>query len=146
MMPFHSRCPDVAAREVRSVAVGPGPGGLPAGEYAFIEFYCADPECDCRRAFFQVIGRGQPERILASINFGWESLEFYRRKMPWDPKAPRQVVEGSLDPLNEQSEWAPALLKLFQDVVADEAYKARLKRHHDVFRRTLTRPPHGGAR
>lgn len=28
---------------------------LPPEEYSFIEMFCDEPECDCRRAFFTVI-------------------------------------------------------------------------------------------
>ncbi len=74
MTPFHSLCPEVAQREVRCVHLEEVPGheptGPPADEYAYLEFYCEDLQCDCRRAFLQVISRGQPGKIFASINFG----------------------------------------------------------------------------
>jgi hypothetical protein len=141
MTPFHHRFPEVAAKEIRSVVVGPGPGPVPPGEYAFMEFYCEDPACDCRRVFLQVFSPARPEAILASINFGWESLEFYRENLPYDPKAPREIKEGSLDPINHQSRLAPALLKLFRESVADAAYVARLKRHYEMFKAGLTGSP-----
>ena len=81
MIPLHSVLPDLAARETRSVIVGPGPA-IPAGEYAFLEFHCEDLACDCRRVFLQVVGRAQPNKVLASINFGWEKEEYYRVKCP----------------------------------------------------------------
>ena len=52
------------------------------------------------------------------------------------PEAAREITEGSLDPMNEQSDQAPKLLRLFQDHVANPAYKARLKQHYELFRRT----------
>src|SRR5437879_3015729 len=114
MIPFHSLCPEVAQREVRCVHLGVVPGvtptsGLSAGEYAFLEFYCPDLDCDCRRVFLQVIARHRQDKILASINYGWEKESFYRKRMSWDPDAPREIVRGSLDPINQQSEHAEAL-------------------------------------
>lgn len=123
-------------REIRSVRVGPGLPGLPSDDYAFMELYCDDPQCDCRRAFLQVVARGRPGEVLASINFGWESEEFYLWKMPYMPEAAHEICAGSLDPLNEQSKSAAALLTLFQEVIANEAYKARLKRHYELFRQS----------
>ena len=144
MIPFHSILPAIAQREVRCVHLGVVPGatprsGLSAGEYAFVEFYCEDLECDCRRAFLQVIARHCQDKILASINCGWEKELFYRKRMPWDPDAPRQIVRGSLDPINQQSEHAEELLELFQRHVLDEAYRLRLRRHHQLFRNELRR-------
>jgi hypothetical protein len=66
---------------------------------------------------------------LASINYGWENEAFYRKRMPWDPKAPREIVRGSLDPINDQSAYAAEFLALFQRVVLDETYRLRLRKH-----------------
>ena len=113
--------------------------GLPAGEYAFVEFYCEDLACDCRRVFLQVIARHRQDEVLASINYGWEKESFYRKRIPWDANAPRQIVRGSLDPLNEQSEFAEELLELFQRHVLDEPYRLRLRRHSQLFRAEIRR-------
>ena len=144
MTPFHSLFPELAQREVRCIHLQTVPGvtpasGLPAGEYAFLEFYCEDLECDCRRVFFQVISRHLQEKVLASINYGWEKESFYRKRLPWDPDAPRQIVRGSLDPMNQQSQFAEELFELFQQRVLDEPYRLRLRRHHQLFRDELRR-------
>jgi hypothetical protein len=139
MRPFHSLLPELALREVRYIHVQGVPGitptsRLPAGEYAFVEFYCDDLSCDCRRVLFQVIERDHQEEVLATINYGWEKESFYRKRIPWDPDAPRQIARGSLDPLNQQSEYAEDLLELFLRFVLDEPYRLRLKRHCQLFR------------
>lgn len=136
MIPFHSRCAQEAARETFGFVIQPG-GALPPGKYALVEWYCEDPGCDCRRAFLQVVPYGQSGPVLASINFGWESRAFYKRRMPYDPAAPREITEGSLDPINEQSPLAPAVLKLFQQIVTEGEIAAFLKRRHEMFRATL---------
>ncbi len=144
MISFHSVLPELAAREVRCIHVGgpcesgPQPG-LPTGEYAYVEFYCPDLNCDCRRVFIQVFARDRQDQVLASINYGWEKEAFYRKKMPYDSKAPREIVSGSLDPLNAQSEHCAALLELFQKFVLDEPYRLRLKRHYELFREEIRR-------
>jgi hypothetical protein len=144
MIPLHSVLPDLAQREVRCMHLGEAPGatlkpGLPAGEYAYIEFYSPDLECDCRRVFLQVVPRHRQEQVLASINYGWEKESFYRKRLPFDPDAPRQIVRGSLDPLNEQSEHAEAFLELFRRFVLDEPYRLRLRSHYQLFREELRR-------
>ena len=144
MIPFHAVLPEIAEREVRCVlvqsAAGAAPGsGLPSGEYAFVEFYCEDLHCDCRRVFIEVIARHCPDTILASINYGWETESFYRQRMSWDADAPREVVAGALDPINAQSELSRELLDLFRRHVLDEPYRQRLRRHYELFRDELRR-------
>jgi hypothetical protein len=144
MIPFHSLCPEIAQREVRCVPLGAVPGvtptsGLSAGEYAFVEFYCEDLNCDCRRVFIQVLARHRQDQVLASINCGWEKESFYRKRMPYDLDAPRQIVKASLDPINTQSEHSEELLELFQQHVLDESYRLRLRRHCQLFRDELRR-------
>jgi hypothetical protein len=147
MIPFHSVLPELAQREVRCVHLEVAPGvasstGLAAGEYAFVEFYCDDLNCDCRRVFLQVIARDDQDKVLASINYGWEKESFYRKRLPWDPEAPMLITRGSLDPMNQQSECAEALLELFQRHVLDEPYRLRLRRHCQLFRDELRRRNH----
>lgn len=66
--------------------------GLSAGEYAFVEFYCEEPNCDCRRAFIQVIARHQADKVLASINCGWEAESFDRTR-----EFPCRIYTGELE-------------------------------------------------
>jgi hypothetical protein len=79
MIPFMERFPDLAARETRSVTVS-GRIDIPDGEYGFLESFCDEPGCDCRRVMIVVL-RSDTElnKIWASINYGWESVEFYKR-------------------------------------------------------------------
>lgn len=155
MIAFHSVLPEIAQREVRCIHVSDQPDlftspGLPPGEYAFAEFYCEDLNCDCRRVFIQVLARHDRDRVVASINYGWEDEEFYRQKMPWDPNAPAEVVNASLDPLNTQSACAADLLEIFRQQVKDDSYRLRLQRHSQMLRDEIRRrqppaPPPGPA-
>jgi hypothetical protein len=97
MIAFHSVLPEVAQREVRCVLLGSSPDATleaasPAEEYAYLEFYCDDLDCDCRRVFLQVISKGQPGKVFASIGYGWEREAFYRKRMPWDPDAVKGIA------------------------------------------------------
>ena len=82
-------------------------------------------------------------RAVAHIAFGWEERSFYEKSsaMPRDlaREMARETTEGALDPLNPQSQCAPELLRVFREMIAlDGEYVARLKRHYDLFRQTLS--------
>lgn len=145
MFPFHLLFPDLAARETRCVHVGRSEdpdteARLPADEYAFLEFYCTEPDCDCRRVFFQVVRKGEPERVLASIEYGWEKESFYRNQRGDESEA-RQTVRGRLDPISEQSEFAEGFLAIFRQMVVDVPFNLRLRRHYRMFREEAARHP-----
>ena len=133
MTPFVERFPEVGARETRSARVT-GRDDLPDGQYGFIEFYCNEPACDCRRVIVKILREDTGLRkIWATINYGWESPDFYRKwGGPW--KEPVGLKGPFLDPLNTQTEHSPALLQLFLVVLQSPEYIQRLKRHYEMFR------------
>jgi hypothetical protein len=145
MTPFYTRFPELAAHETRVARVMTGDASLPFGEYGFVEYYCDDPGCDCRRVLILVCTPQVPDSALATINYGWESAEFYTRWMHGDEKAGREITSASLDPLHPQSEFAEALLEIFRrEIAEDPAYVARLARHYEMFKATQNdgaRPP-----
>ena len=77
MTPFMKRFPELGARETRSVTV-PDKEDVPSGEYGFIELYCNEPNCDCRRVVVVVLRPETGWQFWAVINYGWESVKFYR--------------------------------------------------------------------
>lgn len=116
MAPFIEFFPEQGKQETRFVTVL-NVAGLPADEYGFLELYCSDAECDCRRVMFNVVGKSQPKRVLATINYGFDRDD--------------EMAGPFLDPLNPQSQYAPRLLDMAQEVLlSDPAYLARLERHY----------------
>ena len=129
----------MAAKETRSISVFKR-GDLPIGQYGFVELYCDDPQCDCRRVIISVISPQMGPAPLATINYGWESAEFYAEWLgSWHNVG---ACKGpSLDPLNPQTEYADALLALFETALVDEHYRRRFERHYALFKSTLPRKP-----
>jgi hypothetical protein len=127
------RFPEVGARETRSVTVTDGPD-LPQGEFAFLEFYCNERGCDCRRVLIEVL---RPEtgwsQIWATIGYGWESLDFYRK---WGGAGsdPLEMKGPYLDPLNPPTPYSAALLNLFRFLLQSPDYVQRFQRHYQMFR------------
>ena len=144
MVPFYTRFRDLAFKEMRSATIR-GMPGLPDGEYGFLELYCDEPACDCRRVVIDVIAPTTGPKIWATINYGWESLEFYEKWIR-DKETARECYGATLDPLNPQTEYSDALLRLFNQVLQDEAYVERLKRHYQLFKSDLLKPRRSATR
>ena len=118
MLPFGSFFPKVAEAETRSIFLEePGVDSfLPQGRYFFNEFYCVEPNCDCRRVMF-FVGHEESKRIVARINFGFDRDDPMRGPF--------------LDPLHEQAPFADEVLDLAKEyLLSDPAYVARLERHY----------------
>jgi hypothetical protein len=133
---FFDKFPQLAARETRTLTIT-GRADLPDGQYALIELYCNEPHCDCQRVMIFVLRPDTEWKVWATINYGWESLEFYQRwagAPDWD----REQWQGPfLDPLGEQTQYSPVLLDLFSFVLESPDYIERLKRHYQLFRKAV---------
>src|SRR4051812_14426302 len=132
MTPFILRFPGLGKRETR-VATLPAEGDLPEEEYAFLEYYCDEPGCDCRRVVIRVVERSSPNEFLATMNYGWEKPGYYVKWMG-SPGLARDAAGLTLDPMFPQSDLAPDLMGLFEKILEDPAYVERLKRHYAMFK------------
>jgi hypothetical protein len=138
---FHEYFPEIAKRETRSITILKGSSsGLPAGEYGFLEMYCDERKCDCRRVFFCVVSSPKKEP-LAVIAYGWEGPEFYAEWMgDDDPETIEELKGPSLNMGSPQSSLAPAILKLVENVLLkDKSYVERIKTHYRMFRDRIDR-------
>ena len=145
MIPFAEHYPDLAERETRSLLIK-GRSDLPDGDYGFVELFCDEPDCDCRRVMIDVLRRDTGwSRIWATINYGWENLAFYRR---WGGRGVNAaLVKGPfLDPLNPQTPYSAVLLTLFGTMLQSADYIERLRTHYQMFRTSVVdvadRHPH----
>jgi hypothetical protein len=122
--------PEVAAAETRSMRTSTsGDTAIPPDDYGFLEFYCTDRKCDCQRVLITVLARSTT-RIVATISHSF------------DPPKPGGLVDKQtfLDPLGKQSAFADDMLDIFRNVVLDEAYAARLRRHYQMVKDLNRRP------
>ncbi|MDX9953800.1 MAG: SEC-C metal-binding domain-containing protein [Anaerolineae bacterium] len=121
--------PELASRETRALTLLMPQRGVPAGKYAIVESYCADPACDCRRVMLTVIEEHHPHTSLASINYAFDA----------DDPDPGPF----LDPLNPMSAYAQGLMELVTELVlSDPAYLARLERHYALTKQAAADPTH----
>jgi hypothetical protein len=149
MAPFYTQFRDLAFNEMRSITLLEDQDGLPAGTYGFLESYCDEPGCDCRTVFINVVTPDmKPEAdFLATINYGWEDLAYYTKWLHGDKQSAREMKGPALSSaMVRQSKHAPVLLDLFKEVLRDEAYVERLKRHYRMFREAIDKGPTSGSR
>jgi len=130
LIPFYVVDPDLAARETRVTTLFKlSKEGVPEGEYGLLEFYCPDPDCDCRRVMINVVEKDRPTEFLASISYGFDH--------------DAEDAGPYLDPLNKQCAYADGLLRMVERVAfSDVRYLARLKHHYALVKRAATDPDH----
>ena len=135
MVSFSSEFPDVALHETRCI-IAKDKSGIPDDEYLFLESYCNEPGCDCRRVMINVVSSDTPGNILATINYGWENIRFYKIFMYGDEEDAASATGAALDSLNLQSDLAPAFLKIFKEILT-QSYIERLKEHYKMFKQAI---------
>jgi hypothetical protein len=140
LVPFIRRFPELGGRETRVATFMEG-GEIPGGKYNFVEYYCDDEACDCRRVIIKVILDSPEPEIIASINYGWEEPEFYATWM--GSEGEEDEMSGAiLEPLLPQSRHSRFFLRFFGEMILrDPAYVERLKRHYAMFKAALPASP-----
>jgi hypothetical protein len=115
------------AHEVRTVAITKSPQ-LPDGEYSFIDTYCSDPACDCRKTMIQVMHEG---KLVSIINYGWEPAAFYQNWMGSGAEEnPMSVMHGaSIDITSPNLVSMDGMLALFRALLND-MWIAKFKQHY----------------
>lgn len=124
MMAFHEFFPDVAEKENR-VFWSNERDPQTREPYQIIEYYCADPKCDCNRVIIAVADREEmKEGTILSVGFAFD------RKDP-DPGP-------YIDPLNPLTLEGQSLYPLIEDMLqTDFAYIQSLKRHYEMVKRKI---------
>jgi hypothetical protein len=131
MLTFHTLFPDEADAEYQTV-IPYEKEGIPTRPFLFVELYCVEPECDCRRVMLNVVDIHTDQHV-ATINYAFEPPE-----PPFD-----DLGQWFLDWLNPQSEVSDAFLELFTDMIAnDRGYHDRLVSHYEMWKRAVEDPKH----
>lgn len=122
--------------QVRSVRITQSPE-LPDGEYSFIDMYCSDSSCDCRKTMIQVLHNGIH---VSTINYGWESAEFYKKWMgsgSEDNHLP-SMSGGTIDLTSPNRVSEEGILGLFYALLND-TWIAKMKRHYKEVKAEVSR-------
>lgn len=124
------------AHQVRTVSIKQSPQ-LPDGEYSFIDTYCADPGCDCRKTMIQVMHNG---KLVSILNYGWDSAAFYENWMGSSAKDnPMPKMNGaSIDITSPGLVSTDGILALFNALLND-IWIAKFKRHYDEVKAAMSK-------
>ena len=125
------------AHQVRTVRIM-GSDQLPDGAYQFIDMYCTDPSCDCRKTIIQVFHN---ENHVSTIDFGWESREFYEKWMGAKEDATLPSMHGaSLDFSSPDRVSPQGMLALF-NALCDDQWVGIFKAHYAAVKKKLVETP-----
>ncbi len=111
---------------------------LPDGTYTMVETYCTDPGCDCRKTMIMV---HLDRRHVSTINFGWETAEFYARwyGAPLDARTLAEMKGPSID-LNSPDLVPPGAMLAFFSALLNARYVEHLRSQYTRFRAALATP------
>ena len=124
------------AHQVRTVSIAKSPQ-LPDGEYSFIDMYCTDSECDCRKVMIQVIHNG---KLVSVINYGWETASFYENWMGSSSEDyPMPQMHGvSIDMASPDLVSEKGILSLF-NMLLNDIWIAKFKQHYDKVKSVMAK-------
>lgn len=140
--------PDLAERETRCVAfLDPDPGEPPPGTYAFMEMFCAEPDCDCRNAIISV-GRvdEQGATAVAQLRFCWEDEQYYQ-SIDFDFDMIPSLPGVGSDIMSPSSPYLPNFISCFEMLCQENgqpfssSYVTRIKDHYRLFKEEIKRRP-----
>ena len=129
MISYGALFEETAMTETQSVTFERHPL-FPDDSYAFLEYYCPDPACDCQMVMIGVLSK-KLARLVARITYLFN---------------PEDEIEGEPNPnldYGEQDIGAKQLLAWFTHYLQeDPAYRDRLKRHYNQVKEAAATPDH----
>lgn len=129
-----------SAHQVRMVGIRES-SLLPDGDYTFVDSYCIDTSCDCRRTLILVVLNNTH---VSTVGFGWEPIEFYRKWMNGEPDNDEDddivsLLHGAtIDISSPDKVSAQGMLTLFNELL-DEKWIANFKRNYSAVKAQLAK-------
>ncbi len=130
--------PDDAIEESLMLEVeGENPLEIPAGQYVFIESYCAQPDCDCCLVILHVYHLAS-DKLMAMLRYGWRDVAFYQEQLREETKTPAVLSGVGLVDDSMDNPASRALLRLFETVVQNKTgYVNQLQAHYYQFKEAI---------
>jgi len=124
------------AHRVRTVGLRDS-SQLPDGNYTFIDMYCTDPTCDCRKTMIQVMRDGIH---VATINFGWESPEFYQQWMGGELDELMPSLHGATIDVTSPNKVSTHGILAFFHALLDQKWIVIMQNHYNAVKTQLAAP------
>ena len=119
--------------QIRSIVLAADPY-LPSGEYAFIDTYCTDNTCDCRKTIIQIFHN---KKLVSIVSFGWENPKFYLRwlKSTRNHELAKEMSGVSIDFSSPDVVSSQGILVLINHLM-DENWISKIKENYRLIRTT----------
>jgi len=134
LIPFYEIFPEIAEKETRRfhfLQDNEDPEAPPAGAYNFVELYCPDLDCDCRKVNIVFISN-EDGKEYGTIQFGWEDQAFYNDHFGFDDHG---LPGPDYAPMQFFGKYAHFFLDKFQQLCAkDKTYVSRLEKHYNMIK------------
>lgn len=137
-VPLGEMYPEIAPYETRSIKIIDDNELVPKGDYGYIEMFCDEPNCNCRRTIIRVMNdKGES---MALIGFGWGTKAQYRK---WfGSPMPNSMYKGMRGPCHHDgtmpSKYAEYFLDFFKNILMkDKNYIERIKKHYRMVRKYI---------
>lgn len=118
--------------QIRTVVLTDDPY-LPSGEYSFLDTYCMENNCDCRKTIIQIF---HDNKLVSIVGYGWESPKFYLRWL--NSTRYRKLVKGmsglSIDSSSPNLVSPKGILLLVQHLL-DDNWTSMLRKHYSLIRK-----------
>lgn len=136
---FFDAFPELVDTEFRNIFVMENSGHehIPPGNYAFLEFFCEDINCDCRKVIINIVSV-DPVKLWARFDYVWESEEFYKKWYGGDDIFYMPMSGVTYDfPENDlvQMEFVSTFKKIIK---FDTHYAKRIEKHYSMFKEHIS--------
>lgn len=139
-LPFFDEFPELINSEFRNITVlnNGACKHIPPGNYAFLELFCEDVNCDCGHVIIHVITT-EPSKVWAVLRYGWESKKFYRAWFGGENELEENMPGTYIDPImSPHNSISNEFLKLFTDIIRDDKrYAKRIETHYKMFKEKI---------
>ena len=107
---------------------------LPSGEYAFLDTYCTDNTCDCRKTIIQIF---HDKKLVSIVSFGWVDPKFYLRwlKSTRDRQLAKEMSGVSIDFSSPDIVSRQGILLLVNHLM-DKNWISKIKENYRLIRKT----------
>lgn len=119
--------------QIRSIVLADDPR-LPSGHYTFLDTYCTDNTCDCRKTIIQIF---HEDRLVSIVNYGWESPQFYHRWLgSAEERDLAEEMSGLSIDLTSPNRVSPEGILILMNHLLDKKWITLLKEHYRRIRAT----------